>query len=122
MLAALQQVALSYLHRTVTTDVAFWRMVDQPTSSLRSRAQWIVDAAGTGSIVDSEALPGAGSAPGITMPSVAVAVDGDVLERLRAHEPPVIGRTRDARTYLDLRSVDPDDDEIVIAALSSLTT
>jgi L-seryl-tRNA(Ser) seleniumtransferase len=121
VLAALQQLALSYLHRTVTTDVTFWRMVDQPTSALRSRAQRIVDAAGSGSVVDSEALPGAGSAPGITMPSVAVAVDGDVLDRLRAHEPPVIGRTRDGRTYLDLRSVDPDDDEIMIAALSSLT-
>ncbi len=120
VLAALQNVALSYLDRTVTTDIAFWRMVDQSTESLRIRAERIVDAAGTGTVVDSQALPGAGSAPGVSMPSVAVAVDGDVLKPLRNHEPPVIGRTRDGRTYLDLRSVESDDDTIVIAALSSL--
>src|SRR5690606_37574439 len=34
VLAALQDVALSYLARTVTDDVAFWRMVDRPVESL----------------------------------------------------------------------------------------
>jgi L-seryl-tRNA(Ser) seleniumtransferase len=122
VLAALQDVALSYLNRTVITDIAFWRMVDQSTESLRSRATRIVEAAGTGRVVDSEALPGAGSAPGVTMPSVAVAVDGDVLEQLRRHEPPIIGRTRDGQTSLDLRSVDPADDDIIIDALSVLAS
>ena len=35
VLAALQDVALSYLNRTVTTDIAFWRMVDQSTDDAR---------------------------------------------------------------------------------------
>jgi L-seryl-tRNA(Ser) seleniumtransferase len=121
VLAALQDVALSYLARTVTTDIAFWRMVDQPVGALRARAARIVDAVEAGSIIDSEALPGAGSAPGVTMPSVAVALDGDILESLRQHDPPVIARTRDGRTLLDLRSVDPADDEIVVAALRSVS-
>jgi len=120
VLSALQDVALSYLHRTVTADIAFWRMVDQPIDALHARAQRIVEAAGVGAIVDTEALPGAGSAPGVTMPSVGVVVDGDVLTMLRHHAPPVIARTRDGRSYLDLRSVDPADDDIVIAALASL--
>ena len=98
VLSALQDVALSYLHRTVTTDIAFWRMVDQPIEVLRDRAQRIVATAGVGSIVDTQALPGAGSAPGVTMPSVGVVVDGDVLAALRHHAPPVIARTRDGRT------------------------
>jgi L-seryl-tRNA(Ser) seleniumtransferase len=55
------------------------------------------------------------------MPSVAVALDGDILESLRQHDPPVIARTRDGRTLLDLRSVDPADDEIVVAALRSVS-
>ncbi len=55
------------------------------------------------------------------MPSVAIAVDGDVLEALRRLDPPVIARTRDGRTLLDLRSVDVVDDEIVIAALVALS-
>jgi len=121
VLAALQDVALSYLRRTVTTDIAFWRMVDQSSELLRRRAERIVAAAGTGSVVDSEALPGAGSAPGVSIPSVAIAIDGDVLHTLRAHDPPVIGRTRDGTTHLDLRSVDADDDDILVAALTALT-
>ncbi len=121
VLAALQDVALSYLARTVTTDIAFWRMVDQPVDALRARGARIVDEVGTGSVVDSKALPGAGSAPGVTMPSAAVALDRDVLESLRQHDPPVIARTRDGRTLLDLRSVDPADDKIVIAALRAVS-
>ena len=117
VLAALQDVALSYLARTVTDDVAFWRMVDRSIGSLHDRADRIVAAAGRGAVVDTEALPGAGSAPGVSMPSVGIALDGDHLTALRSHEPPVIGRTRDGRTYLDLRSVDPADDDVVIAAL-----
>lgn len=120
VLAALQEVALSYLARTVTDDIAFWRMVDRSVESLRDRARRVVDTAGLGTVVDTEALPGAGSAPGITMPSAGIALDGDHLTDLRDHDPPVIARARDGRTYLDLRSVDPVDDEVVIAALRHL--
>ena len=96
-------------------------MVAQPTASLRARAERIVDEVGGGSVIASEALPGAGSAPGVTMPSIAVVFAGDLLEPLRQYDPPVIARTRDAQTLLDLRSVDPADDDDVIAALRSLS-
>ena len=66
-----------------------------------------------------EAVPGAGSAPGTTIPSVGVAVDGDRLAELRAHDPPVIARTVDERTVLDLRTVDPADDAVLVDALRS---
>jgi L-seryl-tRNA(Ser) seleniumtransferase len=117
VLAALQDVALSYLARTVTTDIAFWRMVDRPVGSLLGRAERIVAAAGVGRVVETDALPGAGSAPGVTMPSAGIVIEGDHLASLRDHEPPVVARARDGRTYLDLRSVDPADDDVLIAAL-----
>jgi L-seryl-tRNA(Ser) seleniumtransferase len=117
VLNSLQDVALTYLDRRAATDIPFWRLVDQPLDSLRARAERIVADAGTGSVVDTQALPGAGSAPGVTMPSIGVSIDGDHLARLRDHETPVIARTRDARTVLDLRSVDADDDDIVVVAL-----
>jgi len=117
VLAALQDVAVSYLARTVTADLAFWRMVDRSVASLRDRAERIVAGAGRGTVVDTDALPGAGSAPGVTVPSVGIALDGDHLAALRAHDPPVIGRSRDGRTFLDLRSVEPADDDVLIAAL-----
>jgi len=120
VLNALQDVALSYLAKTAVTDIALWRMVDQPLSVLRDRAERIVADARLGSVVDTVALPGAGSAPGVTMPSVGISVPGDRLTELRGHATPVIARTRDGRTVLDLRSVDPADDAVLVAALSTL--
>ena len=120
VLAALQDVALSYLHKTVCDDLAFWRMVSQSTAAIRARADLIVAESGVGSVVDTQALPGAGSAPGVTMPSVGVTIDGDHLAGLRAFDPPIIARTRDGRTTLDLRSVDPVDDAHITDALSTL--
>ena len=66
-----------------------------------------------------DALPGAGSAPGITMKSVGLVVDGDHLVALRSGETPVIARSRDDRTFLDLRAVDPADHPVLVAALTA---
>ena len=117
VLLAMQEVAMSYLDRTAAARVPFWRMVSTEVDDLRARARAVVDAAGLGEVVDSEAVPGAGSAPGFTMPSVAVRVTGDRTAALRAATPPVIARTRDGATLLDLRSVEPDDDQHVAHAL-----
>ena len=56
----------------------------------------------------------------MTMPSVGVVVDGDHTAALRAHVLPIVARARDGRTFLDLRSVDPADDDVVVAALASV--
>ncbi len=122
VLSALQQTALTYLDRRVVDDVPLWKMINQPVSALRDRAERIVAAAGVGVVVDAESLPGAGSAPGQSIASVAIALDGDVLTALRANDPPVIGRTRDGRTILDIRTVDATDDQVLIAALMTLGT
>ena len=121
VLAALQETALAYLDRRAATDIAFWAMVAMPVADLRRRAETIAAAVGdvhpTAAAVATDALPGAGSAPGITMPSYGVEVAGDLLGSLRDHEPAVIARSRDDRTTLDLRAVAPADDAVVIAAL-----
>jgi hypothetical protein len=39
------------------------------------------------------------------------------MARLRAHSTPVVARSRDGATFLDLRSVDPADDVEVVAAV-----
>jgi L-seryl-tRNA(Ser) seleniumtransferase len=121
VLSALQDLALAYLDRSVADRVAFWRMVDTPVTELRRRAAQIVETAVRGEVVDTEALPGAGSAPGITMPSAGIALDGDRLATLRRSDPPIIARASGGRTYLDLRSVDPGDDAVIAAALGGLT-
>lgn len=123
VLGALQEVALAYLSRDVTARLPFWRMVAEPVDALQRRSEAIVGNVGDtcdARAVSMEAMPGAGSAPGVTMPSFGVVVAGDHLERLRSHSMPVIARTRDDRTLLDLRSVDPADDDTVVAALRNV--
>ena len=124
VLGALQELALVYLRKEVANHVPFWRMVATPVAALRERAERIVADVGSPNLepVRTEAMPGAGSAPGVTMPSHGVALAGDHLDVLRHHDPPVIARTRDDVTLLDLRSVDPAHDGTVASALRGLTT
>jgi L-seryl-tRNA(Ser) seleniumtransferase len=122
VLAALQSTVLAYLHRRVVQEVPFWRMVATPVADLRSRAESL--AARLEGVLDAravalDALPGAGSAPGATMPSYGIEVRGDLLDRLRAADPPVVARAREGRTFLDLRTVDPTDDDHLARALTA---
>jgi len=120
VLGALQSTALSYLDRTAVTDIAFWSMVARPIESLHTRAEAIAARYPSTRAVPTEALPGAGSAPGATMPSFAVQLAGDHMTGLRAASPPIVARARDGMTYLDLRSVDPADDDHLVAALARI--
>ena len=115
VLAAVQEVAMSYLRRDGAA-IPFWRMATVPAAELRRRAEAL--AVSAGEVVACESVPGGGSAPGVTIPSWGVAVGGDRTAALRAHEPPVIARVADGRTVLDLRTVDPADDAVLADALA----
>jgi L-seryl-tRNA(Ser) seleniumtransferase len=116
VLAALQETALAYLRRDGGA-IPFWHMATMSAEQLRRRA----DALGVGEAVDMVAVAGAGSLPGLDIPSAGIAVDGDITAALRAHDPPVIARTRNDRTLLDLRTVDPADDTVVAKAVTQCT-
>ena len=105
VLGALQATALAYL-RNDGDSIPFWRMATTPIAELRARAEAI----GEGDVVECASVAGAGSLPGLEVPSVGVALKGDRTAALRANDPPVIARVRDGRTILDLRTVDPADD------------
>jgi L-seryl-tRNA(Ser) seleniumtransferase len=114
VLSALQETALAYLRRDGGA-IPFWRMATIPVEQLRRRA----DALGVGEAVDTVAIAGAGSLPGLDIASAGIALDGDVTAALRAHDPAVIARTRDDHTLLDLRTVDPADDAVVAKAVTA---
>jgi L-seryl-tRNA(Ser) seleniumtransferase len=63
---------------------------------------------------------GGGSAPeqGIPAEAVVLPQDDALLAQLRLGEPPVVAYQQDGRLVLDLRTVDPDDDAVLIAAVS----
>ncbi|MEY2975746.1 MAG: L-seryl-tRNA(Sec) selenium transferase [Actinomycetota bacterium] len=119
-IAPLQEVLLAYLRRDVASTVPFWAMVTRSVASLTERAEAVVAAVGRGRIVTSSSLVGAGSAPGTALPSVAVALEGDVAGALRLGDPPVIARVEDGRTLLDLRSLPPDHDGALVDAVRAL--
>lgn len=121
VLAALQATALAYLAEDGDA-IPFWRMASLTVDQLRKRA----NAYGVGEIVDVMSTPGGGTLPGVEIPSVGVAVEGDQREALRELDHPIIARvdhgdsSAGETTVLDLRTIHPDDDEVVAGALRSL--
>jgi L-seryl-tRNA(Ser) seleniumtransferase len=80
----------------------------------------------TAELIDGESVIGGGAAPSTVLPTRLLAVTREGLSadeisaRLRASEPPVIARVEEGRVLLDLRTVFPEQDENVIAALRAL--
>ena len=68
---------------------------------------------------------GGGSAPGVTLPTVLLSLardteSPDALEQwLRSLDPPVIARIEHDRVVLDLRTVLPDQDTVLISLLTN---
>jgi L-seryl-tRNA(Ser) seleniumtransferase len=77
-------------------------------------------------VIDGESVIGGGAAPSAVLPTRLLAVtreglSGDEISaRLRASEPPIVARVEEGRVLLDLRTVFPEQDAIVIAALRAL--
>ncbi len=72
--------------------------------------------------VSTVARVGGGGAPGVELPSAGIAVDQELAVRLRRGDPAVVGRVTGGRLVLDLRAVDPGQDEIIAAAVERACT
>ena len=112
VLAALQHTALAYL-RQDGQAIDFWRMAALTVADLRGRLGVYEGLAE----VATAATPGGGTLPGVEIDSVGVAVPGDHTSALRSQSRPIIARVIDGATVVDLRTVHPDDDAEVAAAL-----
>jgi L-seryl-tRNA(Ser) seleniumtransferase len=119
VLETLQQVLLAYLRRDAGTTLPLWQIATASNDGLRRRAEALIDAGAPGIVVDCPATMGGGTLPGVDIPSVGVAVAGDVSAALRSASPPVIARVADSRTVCDLRTVFPDQDPLLAKALSA---
>lgn len=124
VLGALQDTALAYLRRD-GDRIPFWRMAAAPVDDLRLRAESIrTSRAASGPTVEviaTEAVPGGGTLPTVTIPSIGLRLGGDRLDRLRSRDVPIIARVVDDDTVLDLRSVSPADDVELTAAIDALS-
>ena len=120
-LAALQSVALAYLANDGAA-IPLWRMAATPIAALRARAEALAAGVPGAKVVDTEAVAGGGSLPGLTIPSVGVALevpDADAaLAALRSAG--IVARVDAGAVVGDLRTVDPSDDPRLAAALAAL--
>jgi L-seryl-tRNA(Ser) seleniumtransferase len=118
------KLTLAALEATLTgPPVPVRTALEAPVATLRSRAERLAERLRTNGIdaraVASVAAVGGGAAPGVSLPSAALSVPAALAVPLRAGRPPVVGRVEDTRCLLDLRTVAPEDDEIVAAALAA---
>ena len=82
----------------------------------------------TAELLDGDSLLGGGSAPSSTLPTTVIALTcyslsaNELAARLRASDPPVIARVEEGRVLLDLRTVFPEQDEVLTKVLVRAAT
>ncbi|MGO9383624.1 MAG: L-seryl-tRNA(Sec) selenium transferase [Mycobacterium sp.] len=72
--------------------------------------------------VDCVAAVGGGGAPDVRLPSAAVSLPESYAAALRTGDPPVVGRLEAGRCLLDLRTVAPESDELLVAAVRACSS
>ncbi|ORV57667.1 L-seryl-tRNA(Sec) selenium transferase [Mycobacterium europaeum] len=112
------KLTLAALEATLTgppTPVAEALVAD--VAALRARAESLAAALPGARVVDCVAAVGGGGAPDVRLPSAAVSLPEPYAAALRAASPPVVGRLEAGRCLLDLRTVAPEDDALLAAAV-----
>ncbi|WP_299034745.1 L-seryl-tRNA(Sec) selenium transferase [uncultured Pseudokineococcus sp.] len=95
--------------------------LETPVEQVRARAEAVAAAlvaeGHDARVVASDAAVGGGGAPGLALPSAAVSLPAGAAAALRAGSPPVVARVEAGRCLLDLRSLAPEDDDALRAAV-----
>ncbi|MCY3927019.1 MAG: L-seryl-tRNA(Sec) selenium transferase [Acidobacteria bacterium] len=114
VLTALDAVLRRHLAEQNMPIEALW----SDTGESRPRLERMADRLG-GRVVRGDAYLGGGSAPDEAIEGWVLALDApaETARRLRTGEPPVVGYQRDGHLILDLRTVDPADDEALAMAV-----
>ncbi|HYB53335.1 MAG TPA: L-seryl-tRNA(Sec) selenium transferase [Thermoanaerobaculia bacterium] len=128
-LAALA-ATLSAWKRGAWRDFPVYRAAASPVSELERRGAALAaaprGASLTVSVEPSEALFGGGTSPEKRFPSRALALSharlsaDELAARLRSRRTPIVGRAEEGRLWLDLRSILPEEDGEIAAALTEL--
>lgn len=130
-MALLEETAFAYLRKEESTLLPLWRQIGTPVSELHKRAQAIVqilsECGVPVSIRSSEATPGGGSLPGGAIESVAIVLKPrvkptELTRMLLDATPPLVGYFEKQEFNIDLRTIDPSEDEELISILASISS
>lgn len=114
------KLTLAALEATLSgpaTPVA--RALASDPAELMVRAKQLADAVG-GEAVATDGRVGGGGAPGVPLPSAAVALPASLAGPLRGGALPVVGRVHEGRLLLDLLAVLPEQDDDLAAAVRAV--
>jgi L-seryl-tRNA(Ser) seleniumtransferase len=127
--AALEATLLTYV-RQDHESVPALRMMRLSNNDIAKRAEVVAEKARSAKlrieVVDGESVIGGGAAPSAVLPTRLLAITCDALTadelsvRLRASDLPIIARVEEDRVLLDLRTVFPEQDGVLLAALREL--
>lgn len=127
--AALEATLLAYVKRDHQAIPAL-RMMRVTEEAIIARAESLAKRIQGGALkaelIAGESVIGGGAAPSAWLPTRLLAITSkehtadEVSAKLRTCDPPVIARVEDGRVLLDLRTVFPEQDELVAAALNGI--
>ena len=127
--AALEATLLAYVKRDHDA-VPVLRMMRLSKDEIARRAEEIVSSVESArltlDLLDGESVIGGGAAPSAVLATRLIALTHSHLSadelnaRLRAHTPAIIARVEEGRVLLDLRTVFPEQDAVLIEALNSV--
>ncbi|MBM4444352.1 MAG: L-seryl-tRNA(Sec) selenium transferase [Chloroflexi bacterium] len=128
-IAGLAATLLHYLKGQAEQRIPVWQMISLHPDEVESRArEWAAQFKGLATVTKGESVVGGGSLPGGTLPTWLLTIKGtgkagqriavqELAARLRAGQPPVVGRLEGNSLLLDPRTVRPEDDRVFIEAL-----
>jgi L-seryl-tRNA(Ser) seleniumtransferase len=112
---------LHYLNDSAKQEIPIWQMISAPITSLHVRVESWVKFLGTGEVLPSQSTVGGGSLPDETLPTYVLALTvrspNRFLEQLRICQIPVIARLEDDKVIFDPRTVLPEQEKDLLAAI-----
>ena len=136
-IAGLERVLLYYLKGEAAKKIPVWQTISTSVETLHTRAEKIKEELKKSGVEvtlkKSQSTVGGGSLPGETLPTMVISVESvssvgkfvdvsadEQAKLFREQSPPIIGRIEDDKFVLDLRTVFPKQDEILMSAIKNI--
>jgi L-seryl-tRNA(Ser) seleniumtransferase len=120
-LAALSATLLHYLKDEALIEIPTWRMIAAPADECHARAERWQQDLGLGEVTASQSTVGGGSLPDEVLPTYVLALSVRspqlFMEQLRRCQPPVIARLENDRVIFDPRTILPEREAGLLAAI-----